>query len=202
MAKKKSHLTLKLGPIKQREIFNNVLLRRYLNESGKEYFTSDDEKEGIIEQLDDIWESEFKNRTDEFAGLSANELEDIFDSVDIAYDDTLDDEVLDDIERIQKAATAVIMNIPMHESGFDTKKIRYDLKDPLVKLNELEQIRIRWAYDVASRVARYAYEEDKEIRKYLRKEIHGLLSAYLPKQKIIPVRDLMIDEYKNSLLYL
>ncbi len=202
MVKKKSHLTLKLGPAKQREIFNNVMLRRYLNESGKEYFTSDAERDQILQQLDEIWDSEFRNQTNEFADMSADELEDIFDSVELSFDDALDDEVLDDIDNIQKAATAVIMNIPLHESGFDTKKIRYDLKNPLVKLNELEQIRIRWAYDVASRVARYAYEDDKEIRKYLRKEIHGLLSAYLPKQKIIPVRDLMIDEYKNSLLYL
>lgn len=202
MAKKKSYLTLKLGPVKQREIFNNVLLRRFLHESGKEYFSTDDEKEEILRQLDEIWESEFKDQTGEFADLSVRELEDIFESVDISSDDTLDDRIHDNIERIEKAATAVIMNIPLRESGFDTKKIRSDLKDPLGKLNELEQIRIRWAFDVASRVARYAYEEDKEIRKYLRKEIHGLLSAYLPKQKIIPVRDLMIDEYKNSLLFL
>lgn len=212
MARKKSHLTLKLGPQKQRDIFNNVLIKRYLAQTGKDYFTSDAEKDDLLEQLNNIWEKEFKDHTGEFANLSPKELEDLFEQIEVSFDDdgddgaignyTLDGRELDDFEKTEQAATAIIMNIPLREAGFDTNKIRFDRKDPLSMLNEIEQIQVRWAYDVAVRIARYAYEDDKEVRKYLRKEIHGLLSAYLPKQKIIPVRDLMIDEYKDGLLFL
>ncbi len=117
----------------------------------------------------------------------------------------MDEEIEKDIEEFEaaeRAATALIMSIPLREAGFDTRKIRFDKDDPFESLTELEQIKVKWSYDVAIRVARYAYEEDKEIGKYLRKEIHGLLSAYIPKQKIIPVRDQMIEDYKDGLLFL
>ncbi len=204
MTKKKSHLTLKLGPAKQREIFNNVLLKRYLNDSGKDYFTSDDEKADVLKQLDEIWELEIKDKTTEYANLSAQELEELFEQIDVGFG-AVDEEKEKDIEEFEaaeRAATALIMSIPLREAGFDTRKIRFDKDDPFESLTELEQIKVKWSYDVAIRVARYAYEEDKEIRKYLRKEIHGLLSAYIPKQKIIPVRDQMIEDYKDGLLFL
>jgi len=203
MTKKKSHLTLKLGPAKQREIFNSVLLKRYLTESGKEYFSSDDERNDILEKLDEIWESEFKSRTTEFANLSAQELEELFEQVDVGFEDGEGyKKEREELEAAEHASTALIMSIPLRESGFNTSKIRFDRPDPFESLTELEQIKVKWAYDVAIRVARYAYEEDKEIRKSLRKEIHGLLSAYIPKQKIIPVRDQMIEDYKDGLLFL
>ncbi len=204
MSKKKSHLTLKLGPAKQREIFNDVLLRRYLNSMDKDYFTSDEERAEIIEQLDEIWESRFKDKTAEFANLSAQELEELFEQIDVGFDE-FDEELekeIEEFEAAERAATALIMSIPLREAGFETRKIRFDKDDPFESLTELEQIKVKWAYDVSVRVARYAYEDDKEIRKYLRKEIHGLLSAYIPKQKIIPVRDQMIEDYKDGVLFL
>lgn len=205
MARKKSHLTLKLGPAKQREIFFNVLLKRYLSETGKEFFTSDEEKEDVERHIGYIWDTELKNRTNEFASLSARELEEMFEQIEVGFDEEDTENVgeqPDELDQIEQAATAIIMNIPLQEAGFKTSKIRFDKDDPLELLSEPELLQVRWAYDVAIRIARYAYEDDKEVRKYLRKEIHGLLSAYIPKEKIIPVRDLMIEEYKEGLLFL
>ncbi len=205
MARKRTHLTLKLGPSKQREIFFNVLMKQYLAKTGKEFFSSEEEKEDVERQLDTIWNTEFKNQTADFANLSAQELEDLFDQIDVGFDEEDDVEsgaTLDDLDQAEQAATAIIMNIPLREAGFETSKIRFDKHDPLELLTEVEQLQVRWAYDVAVRIARYAYEDDNEVRKYLRKEIHGLLSAYIPKQKIIRIRDLMIEEYKDGLLFL
>jgi hypothetical protein len=206
MKKEKTYLTLKLGPAKQREIFNSILIKRYLSRMGKDAFATEEEKEDFHGQLDDIWEREFKEQTLEFANLSAGELERHFSEMEIFFDDgEIDEEMeedIEDFERAELAATSFITLIPLRESGFPMEKISFDSKKSLDSMTEMEAIKVKWAYDVAMRVARYAYEKDKEIRKNLRKEIHGLLSAYIPRNRIIPIRDTMIEEYKNGLLIL
>lgn len=199
MPRRKSHLTLKLGPAKQREVFNEVLLSSYLLKTGREQFTSDEEKREIMSQLDVIWDREFKKHTSEFASLTVQELESIFSEIDISIEDEGGQSREENFERADHAATAAITIIPLGEIGFPLEKLQAGRAGER-SFSELDIIKVKWAYDVAIRVARYALEDDKEIRKCLRKEIHGLLSAYLTNKKIIPVRDRMIKEYKNQLL--
>jgi len=207
MSKKKTHLSLKIGSAKQKEIFRKVMLERYLSETGKDYFISDEEKNDIEKQLDDIWNAQFEDRFSEFASLSPRDLEELFDTIEIRYDDEPDDqygdeELPEELAVAERAATMIIMMIPLRETGFNIKKIKLEQENPFENMSLLERLKIRWAYDIATRVAAYVYEEDRVVRKYLRREIHGLLSAYIPKQNIITVRDRMIKEYKKGLRYL
>jgi hypothetical protein len=207
MSKKKTHLSLKLGSARQKEIFQKVMLNRYLKETGKDYFISDEEKYDVQEQLDDIWTTQFEDRFSEFASLSPRELEELFDTIEIRYDDEPDDqsgdeELPEELAIAERAATMIIMMIPLRETGLNIKKIKLEQENPFDDMNLLERLKIRWAYDIATRVASYVYEEDRVVRKYLRREIHGLLSAYIPKQNIIPVRDRMIKEYMKGLRYM
>jgi len=207
MSKKKTHLSLKIGSAKQKEIFRKVMLERYLSETGKDYFISDEEKNDIEKQLDGIWNAQFEDRFSEFASLSPRELEELFDTIEIRYDDEPDDqygdeELPEEQAVAERAATMLIMMIPLRETGLNIKKIKLEQENPFENMSLLERLKIRWAYDIATRVAAYVYEEDRVVRKYLRREIHGLLSAYIPKQNIITVRDRMIKEYKKGLRYL
>lgn len=206
MSKKKTHLTLKIGTAKQKEIFHKVMLKRYLDETGKDYFFSVEEKNDIEKQLDDIWNAQFEDRFSEFASLSPRELEELFDTIEIRYDDPdepYDSEAIsDELVIAERAATMIIMMIPLRETGVNIEKIKLEQENPFENMSLLECLKIRWAYDIATRIAAYVYEEDRVVRKNLRREIHGLLSAYIPKQKIIPLRDRMIKEYKKGLQYL